>query len=52
VKELTLSAVGAAACASEEHMLPYFETIINILNNYLTTEPSEENMCLQVQAVG
>ncbi|EGI57688.1 PREDICTED: importin-4-like isoform X1 [Acromyrmex echinatior] len=51
VKELTLSAVGAAACASEEHMLPYFETIINILNNYLTTEPSEKNMCLQIQAV-
>ncbi|XP_077271218.1 importin-4 isoform X1 [Temnothorax americanus] len=51
VKELTLSAIGAAACASKEHMLPYFETIINILNNYLTTEPSEENMCLQVQAV-
>lgn len=52
VKELTLSAIGAAACASKEHMLPYFETIINILNNYLTTEPNEENMCLQVQAVG
>ncbi|KAL0099728.1 hypothetical protein PUN28_019857 [Cardiocondyla obscurior] len=51
VKELALSAIGAAACASKEHMLPYFETIINILNNYLTTEPSKENMCLQVQAI-
>ncbi|XP_011860165.1 PREDICTED: importin-4-like [Vollenhovia emeryi] len=51
VKELTLSAIGAAACASKEHMLPYFETIMNLLNNYLTTEPNEENMCLQVQAV-
>ncbi|KAL6263562.1 hypothetical protein P5V15_006351 [Pogonomyrmex californicus] len=51
VKELTLSAIGAAACASKEHLLPYFETIINILNNYLTTEPNEENMCLKVQAI-
>ncbi|XP_050458039.1 importin-4-like [Cataglyphis hispanica] len=51
VKEFTLSAVGAAACASKEHMLPYFETIINILNNYLIAEATVENMCLKVQAV-
>lgn len=51
VKEFTLSAVGAAACASKEHMLPYFETIINILNDYLTAEATTENMCLKVQAV-
>lgn len=52
VKELSLSAVGAAACASKEHMLPYFQTVINILNDYLTADMTEENMCLKVQAVG
>jgi len=52
VKEFTLSAIGAAACASKEHMLPYFETIINILNDYLTAEVTVENMFLKVQAIG
>lgn len=52
VKEFTLSAVGAAACASKEHMLPYFATIINILNDYLVVEATVENMCLKVQAIG
>ncbi|KAL6429712.1 hypothetical protein ACFW04_007549 [Cataglyphis niger] len=51
VKEFTLSAVGAAACASKEHMLPYFETIIKIIDDYLTAETTDENMCLKVQAV-
>lgn len=51
VKEFTLSAIGAAACASKEHMLPYFETIINILNDYLTAEVTVENMFLKVQAI-
>lgn len=52
VQELTLSAIGAAANASKENMLPYFEKIIAILNKYLTDEHVEETMCLQVQAVG
>lgn len=52
VKEFTLSAVGAAACASKEHMLPYFETIITILNDFLVAEPTLENVFLKVQAIG
>ncbi|XP_015586290.1 importin-4 [Cephus cinctus] len=51
VRELSLSAIGAAANASKEHMLPYFERIIAILNGYLTEKQTDETMCLQIQAV-
>ena len=53
VCELALSAIGAAANASKENMLPYFEKIIGILQVYLTMEKTTmDNMCLQIQAVG
>lgn len=52
VRELALSAVSAAASASMEHMLPYFDTVIAILDSYLVAEPTEETMPLQVQAIG
>ncbi|XP_011329441.1 importin-4 isoform X2 [Ooceraea biroi] len=51
VRELALSAVSAAASASMEHMLPYFDAIIAILDSYLAAEPTEETMSLQVQAI-
>ncbi|XP_012138134.1 importin-4 isoform X2 [Megachile rotundata] len=51
IGELSLSAIGSAAMASKEHMLPYFEKVIVILDSYLTEKQSEETMCLQVQAV-
>ena len=51
VRELSLSAIGSAALASKEHMLPYFERIISILNGYLMEKQTDETMCLQVQAV-
>ncbi|XP_060832672.1 importin-4-like [Bombus pascuorum] len=51
VTELALSAIGSTALASKEHMLPYFEKIITILDNYLSEKQVEETMCLQVQAV-
>ncbi|XP_050478225.1 importin-4-like isoform X2 [Bombus huntii] len=51
VTELALSAIGSAAMASKEHMLPYFEKIITILDGYLSEKQIEETMCLQVQAV-
>ncbi|XP_066592125.1 importin-4-like [Prorops nasuta] len=51
VKELALSAIGAAAYASKENMLPYFMKIISILNAYLTEKQTDENLCLQVQAI-
>ncbi|XP_014468024.1 PREDICTED: importin-4-like [Dinoponera quadriceps] len=49
VRELALSAISSAACASKEHMLPYFEKIVTILNSYLTENVTD--MCLQIQAV-
>lgn len=52
ITELALSAIGSAAMASKEYMLPYFEKIITILDNYLSDKQTEETMCLQVQAVG
>ncbi|KAJ8668090.1 hypothetical protein QAD02_009753 [Eretmocerus hayati] len=54
ISELALSAIGAAANASKENMLPYFEETINILRKYLLISKDQqtpENMCLQVQAV-
>ncbi|XP_029160680.1 importin-4-like [Nylanderia fulva] len=51
VKEFTLSAIGAAACASKEHMQPYFATIIKIIDEYLVAEPTAENTYLKVQAI-
>ncbi|XP_020296536.1 importin-4-like [Pseudomyrmex gracilis] len=51
VTELTLSAIGAAADAAKENMLPYFETIVNILNGYITAEATEDTMCVKIQAV-
>ncbi|XP_053972274.1 importin-4-like [Hylaeus volcanicus] len=51
VRELSLSAIGSAVLASKEHILPYFEKIIIILDSYLTEKQTEETMCLQVQAV-
>lgn len=52
VTELILSAIGAAADAAKENMLPYFETIVNILNGYITAEATEDTMCVKIQAVG
>ncbi|XP_043514170.1 importin-4-like isoform X1 [Frieseomelitta varia] len=51
ITELALSAIGSAAMASKESMLPYFEKIITILDNYLSDKQTEEAMCLQIQAV-
>ncbi|XP_076248556.1 importin-4 [Calliopsis andreniformis] len=51
VRELSLSAIGSAALASKEHMLPYFERIVAILDSYLSEKQTDETTCLQVQAV-
>ncbi|XP_046413500.1 importin-4-like isoform X1 [Neodiprion fabricii] len=51
VRELALSAIGAAANASKENMIPYFQTIVENLRGYLTEKQSTETMCLQIQAV-
>ena len=52
VRELSLSAIGAAANASKDNMVPYLERILAILNPYLTEKQSEQTLCLQIQAVG
>lgn len=52
IKELSLSLIGAASCASKSHILPWFAEIITILNKYLMKEQTEETMGLQIQAVG
>lgn len=51
VRELSLSAIGSAAYASKEHMLPYFEKIVSILNGYFMEKQTDETMRLQIQAV-
>ena len=52
VRGLVFSVIGAAANASKEHMLPYFQDIMIHLNPYLTEKQSEETMFLQIQAIG
>ncbi|XP_058803486.1 importin-4-like [Phymastichus coffea] len=52
ISELALSAIGAAANASKEHMMPYFEKIIALIQPYLNVEKdNQERACLQIQAV-
>ena len=51
--ELALSAIGAAAHASKENMLPYFEKIMEVIDRYVSiSKPNEDNLSLVVQAVG
>ncbi|XP_057341318.1 importin-4-like [Microplitis mediator] len=51
IKELAISAIGAAANASQQNMLPYFPKIIAILDPYLTAKPNDDTMSLQVQSI-
>ncbi|XP_034941996.1 importin-4-like [Chelonus insularis] len=51
VKELTISAIGATANASQEHIYPYFERIIAVLDSYFMTEMNDENMSILLQSV-
>lgn len=50
-KELAISAIGSAANATKEAMLPYFPQIIGDLKQYLTEYQSEQNATLRTQAV-
>lgn len=49
LKILCLIITGNAA---KEGMLPYFQQILERLRMYLTTQQTEDTMCLQVQAIG
>ncbi|XP_076287223.1 importin-4 [Lasioglossum baleicum] len=50
VRTLALSTIASVAIASKEHMLPYFERVMSILNSYLSEKETDETLCLQVQA--
>lgn len=50
-KELAISAIGSAANATKEAMLPYFPQVIDHLKQYLTEHQSELNASLRTQAV-
>ncbi|XP_068205892.1 importin-4-like [Palaemon carinicauda] len=51
MKELAISAIGATANAAKEHMVPYFQQIIEMLKGYLTQDQKDETMTLQVQSI-
>lgn len=50
-KELAISAIGSAANATKEAMLPYFPQVIDHLKQYLTEDQTEQNASLRTQAV-
>ncbi|XP_076649136.1 importin-4 [Halictus rubicundus] len=50
VRTLALSTIASVAVASKEHMLPYFERVMSILNSYLLEKETDDTLCLQVQA--
>ncbi|KAJ7385022.1 Importin 4 [Desmophyllum pertusum] len=51
MKELAISAVGAAANAAKEAMLPYFPQIVDFIKEYLSNSGSVETNILRVQAI-
>uniref|UniRef100_A0A6M2DTC3 Putative karyopherin importin beta 3 n=1 Tax=Xenopsylla cheopis TaxID=163159 RepID=A0A6M2DTC3_XENCH len=52
LRELSLSAIAAAANAAKEAMLPYFPRIVEGLKVYLTMKPEDEtSISLQAQAI-
>ena len=51
MKELVISAIGAAANAAREHMVPYFQQVIELLKGYLTQDQTDDTMSLQVQSL-
>ncbi|XP_064467073.1 importin-4-like [Ornithodoros turicata] len=50
-KELAVSAIGAAANATKEAMLPYFAQILQKLEKYLTEQQSEQDSVIRTQAI-
>ncbi|CAD7003293.1 unnamed protein product [Ceratitis capitata] len=51
VRELALSAISAAANATNENMLPYFQRLITILQSYLAPTENEDIISLRPQAI-
>ncbi|CAG9770533.1 unnamed protein product [Ceutorhynchus assimilis] len=51
LKKNALSALGAAATAVKESILPYFQKIIEILNFYINSDPNAEIHQIQCYAI-
>ncbi|XP_032225458.1 importin-4 [Nematostella vectensis] len=51
LKELAISALGAAANAAKENIIPYFSSIVELIKTYLTNPGTTEGNLLQVQAI-
>ncbi|XP_061389190.1 importin-4-like [Musca vetustissima] len=51
LRELSLSAISAAANAAKENMLPYFQQLIAMLQTYLVKTENEDILALRSQAI-
>ncbi|GBP08925.1 Importin-4 [Eumeta japonica] len=51
VRELSLSAISAAANAAKENMMPYFQQLIAMLQTYLVKTENEDIVSLRSQAI-
>lgn len=51
LKRVALSALGAAATAVKEGILPYFQKIIEVLNFYINSDPNSEIHNIQCYAI-
>ncbi|KAI8126152.1 importin-4-like [Lucilia cuprina] len=51
VRELSLSAISAAANAAKENMMPYFQQLIAMLQTYLVKTENEDILSLRSQAI-
>lgn len=51
VRELSLSAISAAANAAKENMMPYFQQLIAMLQTYLVKTDNEDILALRSQAI-
>lgn len=52
LKRVALSALGAAATAVKEAILPYFQKIIQVLNIYINSDPNSPFHSIQCYAIG
>jgi hypothetical protein len=51
VKELAISAIGAAANACESEFLPYFDRTVKLLKQYVVLPHHQDTLILQAQAI-
>uniref|UniRef100_A0A1I8NQF8 Importin N-terminal domain-containing protein n=1 Tax=Stomoxys calcitrans TaxID=35570 RepID=A0A1I8NQF8_STOCA len=51
IREMSLSAISAAANAAKENMMPYFQQLIAMLQTYLVKTDNEDILSLRPQAI-